>query len=175
MLVAFLCQQLEWCQRPRVLLPTNILWLSSCDRCLRFMGLWCPVWRSYAWPDKWVTVGIMAKELVPIVIGCAVWGSLLVKKDTELKCDNLGLVDAISKGSSMDEMIMHFLRCLWFFTAFFSIRVTATHIRGVNNSSADRLSRNQVQRYLLNNPQATRTPTLLLPPLLLIVTSSKSD
>ena len=129
----------------------------------------------YAWPAKWATVGIMAKELVPIVIGCAVWGPLLVKKVTELKCDNLGLVNAISKGSSMDEMIMHFLRCLWFFTAFFNIRVTATHIRGVNNSSADRLSRNQAEHYLLNNPQATRTPTLLLPPLLLIVTSSKSD
>ena len=56
----------------------------------------------------------MAKELVPIVIGCAVWGPLLIKKDTELKCDNWGLVDAINKGSSREEMVMHLLRCLWF-------------------------------------------------------------
>ena len=97
-------------------------------------------WFQYAWPSGWLTVGIMAKELVPIVIGCAVWGPLLVKKDTELKCDNQGLVDAINKGSSKDEMVMHLLRCLWFFTAFFNIRVTATHIRGVDNSSADMLS-----------------------------------
>ena len=45
-------------------------------------------WFQYAWLAEWLTVGIMAKELVPIVIGCAVWGPLLVKKDTELKCDN---------------------------------------------------------------------------------------
>ena len=132
-------------------------------------------WFQYAWPDGWLTVGIMAKELVPIVIGCAVWGPLLVKKDTELKCDNQGLVDAINKGSSKDEMVMHLLRCLWFFTAFFNIRVTATHIRGVDNSSADMLSRNQAECFLLTNPQASRTPTPLPPPLLLIVSPSKSD
>ena len=117
----------------------------------------------------------MAKELVPIVLGCAVWGPLLVKKDAELKCDNLGLVDAINKGSSKDDMVMHLLRCLWFFTAFFNIGVTATHIWGVNNSSADMLSRNQAERYLLTNPQASRTPTPLPPPLLLIVSPLKSD
>ena len=44
-------------------------------------------WFQYAWTAEWCTVGIMAKELVPIVIGCAVWGPLLIKKDTELKCD----------------------------------------------------------------------------------------
>ena len=59
---------------------------------------------------------------------CSV-GPLLVKKDTELKCDNLGLVDAINKGSSRDKMVMHLRLCLWFFTAFFNIRVTTTHIR----------------------------------------------
>ena len=132
-------------------------------------------WFQYAWPDGWLTVGIMAKELVPIVIGCAVWGPLLVKKDTELKCDNQGLVDAVNKGSSKDEMVMHLLRCLWFFTAFFNIRVTATHIRGVDNSSADMLSRNQAECFLSTNPQASRTPTPLPPPLLLIVSPSKSD
>ena len=109
-------------------------------------------WFQYAWPAEWYTVGIMAKELVPIVIGCAVWGPLLIKKDTELKCDNRGLVDAINKGSSRDEMVMHLLRCLWFFTALFNIRVTATHIYGVNNISADMLSRNQAEHFLLTNP-----------------------
>ena len=31
-------------------------------------------WFQYAWSAEWSTVGIMAKELVPIVLGCAVWG-----------------------------------------------------------------------------------------------------
>ena len=65
----------------------------------------------------------MAKELAPSVIGCAVWGPLLVKKDTELKCDNQGLVDAINKGSSRDKMVMHLLRWLFFYTSFSTSRL----------------------------------------------------
>ena len=42
----------------------------------------------------------MAKELVPIVLSCAVWDPLLPGKSIEFKCDNKGLVDAINKGSS---------------------------------------------------------------------------
>ena len=102
-------------------------------------------------------------------------GPLLVKKDTGLKCDNRGLVDAINKGSSRDEMVMHLLRCLWFFTALFNIRVTATHIHRVNNSSADMLSRNQAERFLMTNLQVSRTLTPLPPTLLFIVSPSKSD
>ena len=72
-----------------------------------------------------ILIIIMAKELVPIVVSCAVWGPLLSKKHTEFHCDNQSLVDAINKDSSKDEMVMHLLRCLWFFTAIFNIRITA--------------------------------------------------
>ena len=60
----------------------------------------------------------MAKELVPIVLGCAVWGLLLAKKLTVFQCDNHGLVQAFNKGSSKDLMVMHQLRCLWVFLCF---------------------------------------------------------
>jgi len=36
---------------------------------------------------------------------------------------------------------MHMLRCLWFFSAYFSITITAFHIPGVLNTDADQLSR----------------------------------
>ena len=48
----------------------------------------------------------MAKELAPIVLGCAVWGPLLAKRSTVFQCDNHGLVQAINKGSSRDLMVM---------------------------------------------------------------------
>ena len=38
-------------------------------------------WFQYAWPAEWSTVGIMAKELVPIVIGCAVWLPVSKERD----------------------------------------------------------------------------------------------
>ena len=59
--------------------------------------------------------------------------------------------------------------------SLFNIKVTATHIHGVNSSSADMLSRNQAEHLLMTNPQASRTPTPLPPPLLLIVSLSQSD
>jgi len=40
----------------------------------------------------------MAKELVPIVLSCAVWGPLLPTKSIEFTCNNKGLVAAINKG-----------------------------------------------------------------------------
>ena len=54
-------------------------------------------WFQYAWPAELATVGIMAKELVPIIFRLCGVGPLLVKKDIELKCNNLGLVDAINR------------------------------------------------------------------------------
>ena len=78
-------------------------------------------WFQHAWPEEWTTINIMAKELVPIILSCAVWGPLLTKKTTVFQCDNRSVVDAINKGSSKDAMVMHLLRCLWFFTAIFDI------------------------------------------------------
>ena len=132
-------------------------------------------WLQYAWPTGWSSVSIMAKELVPIVFSCAVWGPLLSKRSIEFHCDNRSLVDAIKKGSSRDDMVLHLLRCLWFFTAIFNIKITTSHIPGVSNSSADMLSRNQAKDFLVANPQASQRPTPLPPSLLLIVSPSKLD
>ena len=120
-------------------------------------------------------VQVMAKELVPIVLGCAVWGPLLAKRSTVFQCDNHGLVQAINKGSSRDLMVMHLLRCLWFFTAFFDMQIMAIHIPGAENNSANMLSRNQATQFLRRHPQASRLPTLLPPPPLHIVSPLKPD
>ena len=40
-------------------------------------------WFQLPWPAEWSTVGIMAKELVPIVISCAICGPSLTWKRTE--------------------------------------------------------------------------------------------
>ena len=102
----------------------------------------------------------MAKELVPIVMSCAVWGPYLARCTTMFQCDNLSLVAAITKGSSKDQTVMHLLRSLWFFAATFDIHIVAEHIAGVNNSRADMLSRNNLTQFHLSNPQAKQLPTL---------------
>ena len=117
----------------------------------------------------------MAKELVPIVLGCAVWGPLLAKKSTVFQCDSQDLMQAVNKGFFRDLMVMHLLRCFWFFTAFFDIQIMATHIPGAANNSADTLSRNLATQTLRQHPQASRIPTLLPLPLLHIVSPLKLD
>ena len=116
-------------------------------------------WLQWEWPGEWVLQGIMAKELVPIVLSCIVWGPQLTKQPVLILCDNLSLVNAINKGSSKDLMVMQLLRSLWFFTAYFDILLVANHIPGVCNTTADQLSRNQMITFFTMNPHASRVPT----------------
>ena len=118
------------------------------------MGLWGTLqWLIAAIPliSEWASVNIIAKELIPVVLSCAVWCKLVSKQRVEL-CDNRSLVDTITKGSSKENMVMHLLRSLWFFTAVFDIEITASHISGVQNAAANLLSRNQLERFLAMNP-----------------------
>ena len=63
----------------------------------------------------------MAKDLVPIVISCAIWGPLLSRKLVLFKRDNTGVVAAVKKGSAREPLVMHLLHTLWFFVAHFDI------------------------------------------------------
>ena len=136
---------------------------------------WGQHWFQWQWPKQWEPAGIMAKELVPIVLSCAVWGPLFMKSTVLFQCDNLGLVAAITKGSSKDQTVMHLLRTLWFFVAIFDMHIVTEHITGVSNRRADMLSRNNVTQFLLTNPQVKPLPTPLPPPLLHIISPQGPD
>ena len=43
-------------------------------------------WMQLAWSKEWSQLDIMAKELLPIVLACAVWGPLLSGCRVEFKC-----------------------------------------------------------------------------------------
>ena len=84
----------------------------GCGRCLD------TYWFQHAWSEERTTINIMEKELVPIILSCAVWGPLITKKTTIFQCDNHSVVDATNKGSFKEAMVMHLLRCLWFLLLF---------------------------------------------------------
>ena len=104
-------------------------------------------WLQLAWSREWTELDIMAKELVPIVLNCAIWGPLLSGSSVEFHCDNSSVVSSITKGSSKEIMVMHLLRCLWFFSAHFNIQISACHIPGTSNTAADQLSRNRTSEF----------------------------
>ena len=70
---------------------------------------------------------------------------------------------------------MHMLRLLWFFTAFYDIKLQAEHISGVHNCRADQLSINIMVSFFNSNPQANPLPTPLPLYLLEMVSSTKPD
>ena len=118
---------------------------------------------------------IMAKELVPIVLSCAIWGPQLPRKILEFKYDNQGLVNAINKGSSKEPVVMHLLRCLLFFSAFFEITIRVAHIPGALNTAADMLSRNQAAQFLRSYPNTSHIPAKIPTSLLRIVSPVRLD
>ena len=117
----------------------------------------------------------MAKELVPIVLSCAVWGKQVAGGRVLIECDNSSVVAAVNKHYAREQKVMHLLRSLWFFVAHFDINVKCKHIAGVNNSTADYLSRGNLHSFFHLHPQATHQPTPLPLPLLQILTAGGPD
>ena len=142
--MARIYQQLEWCQFSSLCQP--YLREPYLYRCVWFMGLWSRFLQPLAATTMVTSMGHhqhYGKGNGTHSGGLCCLGSSTLYKNVQFHCDNLGLVAAINKGSSSDKTVMHLIRCLWFFTAVFDIRITATHIAGKTNNAADVLSRNQ--------------------------------
>ena len=60
---------------------------------------------------------ILWKELVPIVLACAVWAKHWQGLSVMVHCDNMGTVAVVNSGYSREQPIMHLLRCLFFIRA----------------------------------------------------------
>ena len=64
---------------------------------------------------------------------------------------------------------MHLLRCLWFFAAHYDIYVTATHLQGITNITADHLSRGRVVEAFQSTPTLMQQSTNLPPSIFQLV------
>lgn len=80
------------------------------------------------------------KKLVPVVIAAALWGRSWYRRRICFHVDNMAVVAILQNQSARYLMAYHFLRCLYFYTAFFQFDYTAEHIPGVQNTTADALS-----------------------------------
>lgn len=75
-------------------------------------------WFQFQWPDVWASVHITGKELLPIVVACAVWGHQWNDRTIRCLCDNAAVVAILRSGSSKHGLVMHLLCCLFFFTTY---------------------------------------------------------
>ena len=97
-------------------------------------------WFQLQWPDSWVSVHITVKELVPIVLAAAVWGPLW-RGTVRCQCDNAAVVAIVRSGTSRHPLVMHLMRCLSFFVAYYQLYLDPVHLPGKYNEEADALSR----------------------------------
>lgn len=93
-------------------------------------------WIQLRWPGHSHTgfnprdQSILWKELIPIVIACAVWAKHWRGLRVTVHCDNTGTVAVVNAGYSREHNIMHLLRCLFFIRATYQFSLYATHIAG---------------------------------------------
>ena len=104
---------------------------------------------------------IAAKELIPIVVACAVWGLTWEGQVVRCRSDNQAVVAVIQTRYSRDDDLMHLLRSLFFFEAVFGCQIIVTYIPGAHNSLADDLSRDKLCSFVSKVPGAETEPTPL--------------
>lgn len=132
-------------------------------------------WFQLQWAGPISNYHITIKELVPIVLAAAVWGHQWKGKTIRARCDNAAVVSIINSGSSRVLEAMHVMRCLAFIAAKYEFSIFATHIRGVDNTLADALSRNNESLFRSLHPQAKQSPTAIPVSLLDLLIVSKPD
>ena len=138
-------------------------------------ALWQTEWFQVRWPQSLSYENIAAKELIPITMACAIWGAQWSGLTIKVHCDNKAVVDLINSGYTRETLLSHLLRCLFFFVARFDFTLVASHIPGKDNVLADALSRDNLQFFLSESPQANRQPTEIPPHLLDILAVEMPD
>ena len=122
-------------------------------------ALWGTQWLQVEWPASYKEhcrslreASITLKELLPVVLACAIWGRQWADSMVVVHCDNEGAVAAVNAGYSKVPPIMHLLRCLFFIRARYRVVLRAVHIPGRCNILADAISRNNLGMLFARRP-----------------------
>ena len=99
-------------------------------------------WFQLQWPLSWSAVDI-----------AAIWGRSWQGCRVIWNSD-MAVVEVIRKRSTRQPILLHLLRCLYFYAAYYKFHYSAHHIPGVANVAADAISRNNLSLFLSLIPQA---------------------
>lgn len=103
-------------------------------------------------------------ELVPVVIGVALFGPELTHRRLIIRSDNMAVVEALNRLGARDVAMVALLRQLALLCCRYDVHLRATHLPGWRNSQADALSRGNIAAFLRESPGAQR---LIVPAALL--------
>ena len=132
-------------------------------------------WFQFQWPESWATIHVTIKELLPIIMSCAIWGHNWKGKTVKCICDNAAVVAIINSGRSKDSRAMHLIRCLTFFLSHFNMILFAEHLPGKDNVAADALSRDNIPLFRQQVTNAAEHPSQLPQELILALVTHQPD
>ena len=121
--------------------PDEIL---SSDACLTGCGAWVEdEYFHQRFPEFILNqrLHINALELLTVVVALKVWGPRLKGKRLLGFCDNTASVAVVNNGAARDPFLQNCLREICFWAAYYEFEIRARHLAGVNNRTADVLSR----------------------------------
>ena len=131
-------------------------------------------WLQLEWPPGLCHLSIAIKELIPVVLAAATFGKSWSGKSIQFVVDNEAVVAVLNSTFCSDLYLMHLIRLLVFFAARFDFWFSAIHIPGQLNSTADAISRNRLDLFFTEVPQAASTPAPVSPSLVRLVSQCTS-
>ena len=132
-------------------------------------------WFQCEWRGAWQDVHITAKELLPIVLACAMWAREWKGKVVKCLCDNAAVVAIVRSGRSKHPLVMHLMRSLSLFTAGYNVGLLVEHFPGRENVAADALSRGNRDLFFQQVPSSTKEPTAIPEVLLDVLVNHQPD
>ncbi|XP_061488169.1 uncharacterized protein LOC133387438 [Rhineura floridana] len=134
---------------------------GSCGFGVIFHDSWC----HGSWPQSWAQSGLTRDltflEFFPIVVAVHLWPDKLGNSSVHFWCDNLPTVHVINTLSSRNPNVMHLVRVFVPQCLHYNIQFLARHVPGIDNSIADALSRNQMERFHQLAPWAKAQPDVV--------------
>ena len=97
-------------------------------------------------------IHITVKELIAMIMAIAIWGKAWRGRTVRCVCVNAAVVAIVNSGKSRNDLVMHLMRCLFFFLTQFDI---------LDNTAADALSRDNLPLFLQQVNHADHQPSRL--------------
>ena len=105
-------------------------------------GVWGnKVYATPIYPIPDFKTGIVHWEMFNILLALRVWSNHWRHSIVKFHCDNLAVVQVVQTSKTKDPFLAACIRNIWMITAIFDIEIQIDHIKGVNNVTADLLSR----------------------------------
>ena len=127
---------------------------ADASESLGWGAFWSGCWLQALWSLNQSGKPIVWKELFAIVNAVNTWGYLWAKQKILFHCDNQAVVDIWHRGSTHDSETMALVCFLYFCAARYDINVVITYISGIDNCTADSLSRFQLHCFRELAPEA---------------------